>query len=637
MNEINQVRGEIIARRTYHRFRDDGRQETWSEVIERVIQHSLWLEQRTGLCSPPEEFAELRQLFLAKKAFCAGRTLWLGGTETARKRAACNFNCAFTHIETVYDFVDAFWLLLQGCGVGAKMVTGTLTGFKTHIPTLEIVPSTRADKSGVESNYENFGEGVWYLQVGDSAMAWAKLVGKLLSGKREVTKLIIDFSQVRPPGDRLKGYGWICEGYRPLAQAIEAIFAILNKAAGRELSSIDMLDIFNHLGTTLSSRRSAEIILADFDNPRLEEFVHAKDDVNGMSHRAQSNNSVVFQEYPGDIVLRNFLENIMETGKGEPGLINGEAAKLRAPWFAGVNPCSEILLADKGFCNLHELVLPSFVTFAEVERAAWLLGRNNYRQTLVDLRDGILQDAWDKNNRELRLCGVGLTGIQMAPQFASNYQLARLRRAAQAGAYSMAQEAGRSLPANVTTIKPSGTLSKVAGVSEGMHFPIAPYLINWVNFSKSDSLCEKLRKAGYNIKDNPYDDKACLVALPVSFVGARGFSSTISAYGQLDEYKRLMTHYCDQNVSATIYYHPSELEAIVSWLSENWLDYVGVSFLPLDGGTKDYKYRPQEIVTASAWKDYVSTLKQVKWADGDAILQTEESISDCEGGVCPVR
>lgn len=639
MSAINAVRGEIIARRTYHRQRDDGRLETWREVIDRVISHSVWLEQQAGLKSPPEEFAKLRHYFESKTLFPAGRTLWLGGTETSRRRAACNFNCSALKLQTVHDFVDAMWLLLQGCGVGGKLVPGTITGFVQPIHNVTVIPSTRTAKGGIEHNIETCGNGRWTLTVGDSAEAWAKAIGKLLSRKTQVTELFLDFSQVRPPGERLKGYGWVCTGSQFLSDAMMMVVNILNVAAGRTLACLELLDIFNLLGTVLSSRRSAEIALYPYGADGWQEFAHAKDSVNMMSWRAQSNNTLMFEERPESSELAGIVNTMVAGGKGEPGLMNAEAARRRAPWCEVTNPCSEILLADRGFCNLSEVVLPAFSSLTEVEEAAYLLGRHNYRQTLVNLQDGILQNEWHENNERLRLCGVGLTGIQQAPYLNDSYSLARIRRAATAGAISLAREAGTAFPANITTIKPSGTLSKVAGVSEGAHFPLAPYVLNHVNFSVHDPLVETLARAGYITKPNPYDAAAVLVTLPVSFTDSTRFSTGVTAVEQLDEYRRLMSCYADQNVSVTVSYGPDEGPSILRWLEKHWDEFVGVSFLPRKSD-QDYLYRPQEIVGESSWKEYVGKLKHIVWPDNaipEHSTDEVETSSECASGVCPVR
>ena len=177
------------------------------------------------------------------------------------------------------------------------------------------------------------------------------------------------------------------------------------------LDSIDIGDIINALGTVLSSRRSAQIWLCDSDHPDLEKFLVAKDNYwdRGLYWRAQSNNSIAFKAKP----TREFLSTVFDSiiTSGEPGLYNLEAARKRAPWAEGTNPCAEIILPDKGFCNLVQVVFHRFNgDYEGLKRAVRLMARANYRQTLVSMRDGVLQIQWDDNNKLLRLCGVSPLG-----------------------------------------------------------------------------------------------------------------------------------------------------------------------------------------------------------------------------------
>ena len=290
------------------------------------------------------ELRELEQLLLDKKLAVAGRTLWLGGTPIARSREASMFNCAFTNVETVYDTVDAFWLLLQGCGVGFRPIAGTFTGFRHYIPKLEIIRSNNSEVKGRETNEELWDPETktWTISVGDSAEAWAKSIGKLLAGKYPAECPRLDFSQIRKPGIRLKSYGWLSQGDKGISVAYKKVYDILNSKADSLLSEIDILDILNLLGTVLSTRRSAQIAVMDDHSPAIEQFAEAKIGIweNGLDHRSQSNNSIIFWSKPTRKELRNWFEKINRGGNGEPGLINGVTMKARAPWAVGLNPCA---------------------------------------------------------------------------------------------------------------------------------------------------------------------------------------------------------------------------------------------------------------------------------------------------------
>jgi len=452
------LRAQVITRRTYNRPLPEGGFESWEQTVDRVIGHQEWLWNRA--MNLPEdddgvfaELGELKQLMMERKVLTSGRTLWLGGTEVAKKREASQFNCSFTNVETVMDCVDVLWLLLQGCGVGFRPVIGQLTGYEKPMQKLSIIRSTRTDKGGNQNNVETFKDGVWTIKVGDSAEAWAKSIGKLVAHKFPASELVLDFSEIRPAGERLAGYGWISSGDASLAAAYEAIHAILNRRAGSLLNRMDILDLVNWMGTVLSSRRSAEIALFEYGEDEWKEFAVAKDQfwVNNPQ-RAQSNNSLLFTQKPTVAALEGIFKLMVDSGGSEPGFINGQAAMKRAPWMKGVNPCAEILLGNKSFCNLTEVDLHKFHgDSAGLRRAVHLAARANYRQTCVNLRDGILQEAWHLNNSFLRLCGVGLTGIATRPDLKA-YDYVELERTATSAAYAMADELGTPRPKNVTTV-----------------------------------------------------------------------------------------------------------------------------------------------------------------------------------------
>lgn len=625
-------------------------------------------------------------------------------------------NCSFGRIETVHDVVDAFWLLLQGCGVGFEPVVGTLNGFAKEV-NLEIIRSNKSvnDGKGFERNRvqtytRTGGERVWHLTVGDSAEAWAKSIGKILALKEAVDTIVLDFSEVRAAGIRLKGYGWISSGDETISVAFKKIIFLLNDRAGKLLTRIDILDLLNHLGTTLSSRRSAEIALMPVTDAEVDDFISAKknwfnffNDIGkektaydftnseeevkllqsewdgtateetknllkslkkeiayragehgfyNRSHRQQSNNSIVFWNKPTNWELRYIFDKMVEAGGSEPGFINGEAAKKRAPWFKGVNPCAEILLGNKSFCNLVEIDWGKFITdFGGLQRAVYLAARANYRQTCVNLDDGVLQRSWHELNEFLRLCGVGATGIVKFLDYHTGHNnveamVQALRKEAQRGAHSMADGLGLPRAKAVTTVKPSGTLSKIMDTTEGVHKPLGKYLFNNVTFSKHDEIIPTLRAAGYRVFDKPFESDSVLVTFPVTYEDVKFDTvdgkevNMESAVEQLERYKFMMDNYVDHNCSVTISFDVSEVEAIVEWILLNWDMYVGVSFIFRNDPTKTaedlgYAYLPQEVVTKEKYQEYVSNLLPVDLTS----LATTDDLSDeaCATGACPIR
>lgn len=666
------ARAVATSLRTYHRPVKEGDTllESWDQVVDRVISHQRWLWERALgrelRDHEDDELEELRRLVLNRYMMPSGRSLWLGGTELSRQRESSMFNCSFTHVETVYDVVDVLWLLLQGCGVGFKPITGTLNGFRTPLEEIKVIRSQRVAKGGGEFNVETYDPEtrIWTIKVGDSAIAWAKAVGKLVAGKFPAKILLLDFSEIRPAGTRLKGYGWISSGDEQIAKAFKAIAKILSDRADQLLTRMDILDIVNWLGSILSSRRSAQIALFEYGQPEWDEFALAKKDwwLKGNAHRQQSNNSLLFRTTPTRGQLEEIFHMMVEAGGSEPGFINARAGEARAPWFKGVNPCCEILLGNKSFCNLTEVNVLAFKgDKVGLERALYLAGRMNYRQTMVNLRDEILQESWHLNNQFLHLCGVGLTGIVGRPDLTS-YDYKRMRNITVSAAYSMANELNAPLPKNVTCIKPSGTLSKIMGteewgeVPEGVHKPLGKYLINNITYSRHDPLVQRYRQAGYKVIEKPFEPESVLISFPVKYDRVP-FTRTVvtrksgtkesvdinieSAVEQLERYKLLQETWCEQNVSNTISYDQQEIPQIIDWLLENWDTYVGVSFLYRNDPSKNaedlgYAYLPQEVITEEVYNDYVKNLKPVDYA-GIEMREMVETPDECASGACPVR
>ena len=311
---------------------------------------------------------------------------------------------------------------------------------------------------------------------------------------------------------------------------------------------------------------------------------------------------------------------------------------------------AEILLGNKSFCNLTEIDVGKFKGDSSgLRRAMHLAARANYRQTCVNLSDGILQEGWHLNNAFLRLCGVGITGIVRRPDL-RDYDYSELSRTATSAAFGMADELGLPRPKNVTTVKPSGTLSKIMDTTEGLHKPLGKYIFNNVNFSKHDPLVPLCRAAGYKVIDNPMDADAVLITFPVVWNDVPFTKVTIegqelevnleTALSQLERYKMLMKSWCQQNVSATISYSVDEVPGIIDWLLENWDNYVGVSFLFRADPTKTakdlgYLYLPQEVVTKETYEEYAARLQHIDIDQGNSF--DELSSDECASGVCPVR
>lgn len=663
------ARAMITERRTYLRPKnEDGTVfETSAEMLDRVISHQRWLwenQVKRKLRQHEEaELSELLTLMQASKVSMSGRVKWMGGTDLVKERSSAAFNCSFTTVKNPADLVDVFWLLLQGCGVGFKPITGLMTGAAETLKNVQVIGSSRTDKGGAENNVETYDAeaGIWTIVIGDSAKSWAKALGKIMSGKFPAHTLRIDFSELRPAGKRLKGYGWLSSGWRPLEKALLRICKLMINAAGRPLTSIEIGDVVNHLGTVLSSRRSAQIWLMDDFNAELEEFIDAKVGryENGNEHREQSNNSILFSKKPERSVITGLLQRILNGG--EPGFINAEEALRRAPDFEGGNPCAEILLPSKGFCNLVQVIWHRFNgDLAGLMRAQYLAGRANYRQTCVSMKDGVLQLGWSDNQHLLRLCGVAPLGYVSWDGINDPTSLEMVRDAAINGANSMADEFGTPHSRRVTQVQPGGTSSKHMGldgdeVHEGAHLALSRWIFNNMNISVGEPLVDALRQANYHIRPNPVDPTSVLVRIPVAYPASPLFTrtklvingaeeeveiNTESAVSQLERYRLLMKHYVQHNCSITVSFDETEITQMTDWFMQNWDSYVGVSFLQRNDPTKTamdlgFSYLPQEAVSERMYDEYVRTLLPVDLSIDNSMELLD--MGDCASGACPIR
>ena len=210
----------------------------------------------------------------------------------------------------------------------------------------------------------------------------------------------------------------------------------------------------------------------------------------------------------------------------------------------------------------------------------------------------------------------------------------------------MADELGTQRPKNVTTIKPSGTLSKIMDTTEGVHKPLGKYLFNNVTFSKHDEIIPKLIEAGYKVIQKPFESDSVLVTFPVAYEDVKfdlvdGKEVNLeTAISQLDRYKLMMDHYVDHNCSVTISYDNGEIPDIITWILDNWDTYVGVSFIYRNDPTKTaadlgYAYLPQEVVSEEVYRAYANTLMPVDLTN----LASTDDLTDeeCLTGACPIR
>jgi len=672
--------GEFVYLRTYSRYLEqDKRRENWFETVQRTVEYniSLGIEHRQKHGIPVElekEREEAEQLFdnlFHLRTFTSGRTLYMGGTEIVKEYPLSNYNCCFTLIETMEDFVDVFYLLMLGCGVGVRIdkkliyklpevrqaaLEGRYDGNIRLITTKEAMEHTiltiNQDKTEAE------------IKVGDSKEGWCdalRIYFNLVTLKEyeSIENIVIDYSFVRPEGDRLRRFGGRASGYKSLKRMFEKINKVMKRPAEGSLTTLDVLDIATIISENVVSggvRRSAMMIICDEDD---EEVIQAKQNIykvvdgnwiedKEISHRKMSNNSVLYQSRPTLERIQEILHSIRING--EPGFINGAEAVRRKKIFQGCNPCGEILLQSKQCCNLSTNNLLAFVKeddtldLEKLEAVIRLSARVTIRMTLVDVE----LPEWNKIMQEDRIVGISLTGMMdMVNRTKMSYEelgdlLYHLKGIVHEEGEKYCKELKINKPDLMTTIKPEGTLSNLPGVSSGIHYAHAQYYIRRVRIAASDPLYKMLEEqGGYPIHNEvgQTDENCTIKVIEFPMKAPEGKTKyEVGATEQLELYKLSMKHWTDHNTSITVHVREEEWDEVAKWLYDNFDYAVGVTFLPLFEET--YPLLPFECTTREDYEKRMRASRPIDYellAKYDSSEEQEIMDKDCESGVCPVR
>jgi adenosylcobalamin-dependent ribonucleoside-triphosphate reductase len=621
--------GYITFKRTYSRRTSENdinsKTEEYEETIDRIIK-ACRSQLRCNFSA--EEEAELKDIFLNLKGSVAGRFWWQLGTKTVSRLGLLSLqNCAFTTVDSINSFIWTMDALMLGCGVGFNIQRE----YVYQLPKIKKVKIVRQ-----ETNDADF-------IVPDKREGWIKLLEMTLKAHFENGE---DFTYstvlVRGKGTPIKGFGGTASGPEELCVGIAEINKILNNRAGKKIRPIDALDVMNVIGSIVVAgnvRRSAEIAIGDADD--LQYLASKRWDLGNIpNYRAMSNNSVVCNDI--EKLPEQFWEGY--DGNGEPfGLINlalsrkvgrlGET-QYPDPDVAGYNPCAEQSLAPYETCCLAEIFLPNIESKEDLIKTAKYLYRINKHSLSLPCHLKETEEIVHKNMR----MGIGVTGYLQATEeqrswLSDTYKELR--------SFDVEYSAKMKWPTSVkiTTVKPSGTLSLLAGVTSGVHPAYSQYMIRRIRISSSSPLANLCRKHGYHSEyqknfDGTEDKNTVVVSFPVKVPEGTILAENTTAVQQLEYVKRLQTEWSDNSVSCTVYYKKEELESIKKWLKENYNDGVkSVSFLL--HSEHGFKQAPLEEITKEQYEEYSALVQPI--VSGDV---NEEDIMDsfeCVGGVCPVK
>jgi ribonucleotide reductase alpha subunit len=624
--------GYITYKRTYARRMNEADinspTEEFEDTVNRVITSA---NKQLNVGFTQEENERLKKYLMELKGTVAGRFLWQMGTGTVDKLGLASLqNCAFTVInEPVRPFTWAMDMLMLGSGVGYNIQ-------KVNVDKLPIVnPSfsapTRLDVADAD------------FIVPDSREGWVALLGKTLKAAfLSDKKSTFSFStmNIRGKGAPIKGFGGTASGPEDLCWGINKISEVLEKRVGRNLRPIDCLDIMNIIGAVVVAgnvRRSAQIAIGDADDV---EYLLAKrwDMGNIPSWRAMSNNSVVCNDIKD---LHEYFWDGYE-GKGEPyGLINLKLSRKMGrlgetqypdPDVQGYNPCAEQSLAAYETCCLAEVWLPNVSSYEEFVDICQLLYRINKHSLALPCH---LDETADIVHKNMRM-GIGVTGVLQA----SEEQKSWLRPAYTQLRYfdnKYSEEHGFPTSVKITTVKPSGTLSLLPGVTPGCHPAYAQYMIRRIRISADHSLVNVCREHGYPVEyqqnfDGSEDHSTVVVSFPFAYPEGTVLASEMTAISQLETVKWLQEVWSDNSVSCTVYYRKEELPEIKKYLAKNYKNnHKSLSFLL--HSEHGFKQAPYEEITKEAYDELVSKTRLITKIDEASFDGGDE----CASGACPVK
>lgn len=523
------------------------------------------------------------------------------------------------------------------------------------------------------------GEDELYYKLPDTREGWVLAVARLIdlhfkgTNPNNVKHLILDMTDIRPRGTKIHGFGGTASGPMPLIVMLHDVNEVLNAKAGNRLSAVDCTDVCNLIGKAVVAgnvRRSAELALGSGDN---NDFITMKQDQEKLQHhRWASNNSIsISKDFDRYEEVADSIQH-----NGEPGIVNlnlsknyGRIADGYQPGIdgdvEGTNPCGEISLANGEPCNLFEV----FPLVAEKQgwdlKEAFRLGTRFAKRVTFSHYDWEVSRKMIHKNRRI---GISMSGIQdwILNDF-GNRVVTSFKKASDGtmepvydqrvvktvdGLYQAvldadkeySKELGCGLSIKHTTVKPSGTVAKLAGVSEGMHFHYSGYLIQRIRFQDTDPLLNALKACGYRMEPDVYTKHTTCVEFPVKAANADSpkFASagTVSIAEQFATQAFLQKYWSDNAVSCTVTFQNKEAGQIPTLLQQYRSKIKSTSLLPYYGGS--LKQAPKEPITKEKYAERQAQISGDVEMTFAAQQQQDRALdlvdqSDCAGGACPIR
>ncbi|HMO79104.1 MAG TPA: ATP cone domain-containing protein [Candidatus Paceibacterota bacterium] len=621
---------EFVYYRTYARWiESENRRETWIETVDRYIS---FMKENLGTKLKESEYAEIRQAILEQKVMPSMRLMQFAGP-AARKTNVCCYNCSYISPSKITDFAEIMYVSMCGTGVG----------FSVESPSVQQLPQIK----------KQTGKKLKTHIVADSKEGWCDALTAGLSAWFDGHDIDFDFSLVRPEGARLKIMGGKASGPAPLKQLLEFARGKILAKQGRRLSNIDVHDICCMIGQIVvvgGVRRSAMISLSDLDDTDMRD-AKAGQFWNTAPQRVMANNSAIYEQKP---TTAEFMEEwlaLIKSGSGERGIFNRGSLDTQLPerrvkkigqnhaW--GTNPCGEIVLKSKQFCNLSEVVCRSEdneKTLMEKIRLATILG--TYQASLTNF--GYLSKEWKENCEQEALLGVSLTGQWDCEVVRNDKVLQKLKKESIRINKIYAKKFGINESTCITTTKPSGTVSQVVDSASGMHPRYAKYYIRRIRIGRTDSLFRMLKDQAvpYHPEVGFSEETAStfVIEFPVKAPDNAIVKDSVSAIDQLEHWKLVKTNYTEHNPSVTVSVGEDEWLRVGNWIYENWENVGGLSFLPRTDHV--YQLAPYEEIDKAKYDEMLKKFENIDFSKILAYEQVDETNLKqelaCAGGVCEV-
>ena len=616
---MSNILSDITVHMKYAKYIPElNRRETWEELVNRnVTMHKKKYPNLT------DQIDEAYKFVYNKKVLPSMRSLQFAGKpiEISPNRL---YNCSYLPVDSVDAFNEIMFLLLSGCGVGYSVQ-------KHHIKKLPAITKPFDKRSR-------------RFVIGDSIEGWSdavKVLVKSYLGDKRSSKIIFDYTDIRPKGARLVTSGGKAPGPQPLKECLIKIEGILNaKKDGSTLSSIETHDIVCHIADAVLAggiRRAALIALFSASD---DEMISCKSGSwwETDPQRGRANNSAVLMRHK---ITKEFFMDLWKrvelSGAGEPGIyLNNDK-----DW--GTNPCCEIALRPFQFCNLCEVNVSDIIDQTDFEarvKAAAFIG--TLQASYTDFH--YLREIWKETTEKDALIGVSMTGIgsaavlQMDMKAAANIVKRENAR--------VAKLLGINKSARCTTVKPAGTTSLVLGTSSGIHAWHNDYYVRRMRVGKNEAMYTYLSKNHPELIEDEYfrPHDTAVISVPQK-APDNSILRTESPFDTLERVKRVATEWVKpghragsntHNVSATISLKDNEWEAAGEWMWENKEYYNGLSVLPYDGGT--YTQAPFEDIDEAEFNKMSKVLSEV---DLTKVIETDDNTDlsgelACAGGNCEV-